>query len=65
MFENISCNDGEKRDRNVKEVEAEALPELKASLEVIRSTAAEIIAAISPQTEMALLEKRPRKIYTR
>ena len=87
-------NDGEKRDRNVKEVEAESvayvvcqylgidtsdytfgyvagwsknreLPELKSSLELIRSTAAEIIDAISPQKEMALQEKRPRKIYTR
>lgn len=94
MFENISCNDGEKRDRNVKEVEAEsvayvvccrlgidtsdysfgyvagwsknkALPELKASLEVIRSTAAGMIDAISPERGTAPPEKKAQKIYTR
>ena len=87
-------NDGEKRDRNVKEVEAEsvayvvccrlgidtsdysfgyvagwsknkALPELKTSLEVIRSTAAGIIDAISPERGTAPPEKKAQKIYTR
>ncbi|RKJ40122.1 hypothetical protein D7X94_09675 [Acutalibacter sp. 1XD8-33] len=87
-------NDGEKRNRSQKEVEAEsvayvvcnhlgidtsdysfgyvagwskdkALPELKASLDVIRSTAAGIIDAISPQREITLPEKKAQKIYTR
>ncbi len=87
-------NDGEKRDRSQKEVEAESgayvvcnrlgidtsdysfgyvagwsknkeLPELKASLELIRSTAAGMIDAISPEKETAPPERKAQKIYTR
>lgn len=42
-----------------------ALPELKASLEVIRATAAGMIEAISPTKDVPALEKKPRKTYTR
>ena len=87
-------NDGEKRDRSAKEVEAESvayvvchylgidtseytfgyiagwsksreIPELKASLDVIRATAAGMIDAIAPPAEPPVTEKESQKIYTR
>lgn len=42
-----------------------ALPELKASLDVIRSTAAAMIDAVSPKRERAISEKENKKVYTR